>query len=581
MPALGLAQDPASAPATQIPSAAQAEVAPVSTAAPIRSEFHIRYITGQTIYLDGGRSAGLTEGTKLVIKLDPARATGSQAVLEPGIVAKLTVISVASVSAVCEVNAASRELAEGEVVTLPEDEVEKLVTKDAIGNTRKYPMVVTFSEGDPLDEEVRDAQPRPPLPEVNQIRGRVGFDYSNIRQLGQNGSTSASYGFVFRGDITRIRGTHWNLNGYWRGSLQHSASQYQTLFNSLNRTYVLALTYVNPDSKWTASVGRLYVPWASSLDVIDGGFVGHYIAPKAVLGLFAGSAPDPSAYNYNPNRRIGGLMLNFHGGSYEAFHFSSTVGGGVNTLKWDVTNPFGFTENELSYKRYISVYHSMQIDEPDANPGSKAVGLGIGRSMLSLRAQVHPRVTLDITHTYFRDIPTYDANLVGTGLLDKYLYQGINGGARLTLPYHLLGYVSLGQSNNSSDKKDSLNKLYGLTLTHIWKTGLVADARYSKFDSAFASGVYRTFMLSRDIGERFRLNAQGGRYSYSSSLATNNNSNFVNIIFDTNLGSRMFVESMFTTQRGGSTNYNQWINTFGYRFDNRSRHTRRFENAQH
>jgi hypothetical protein len=41
-------------------------------------------------------------------------------------------------------------------------------------------------------------------------------------------------------------------------------------------------------------------------------------------------------------------------------------------------------------------------------------------------------------------------------------------------------------------------------------------------------------------------------------------------MFDTNLGAKMFLESAFTTQRGGSLNYNQWITTLGYRFDNRA-----------
>jgi hypothetical protein len=71
----------------------------------------------------------------------------------------------------------------------------------------------------------------------------------------------------------------------------------------------------------------------------------------------------------------------------------------------------------------------MQIDKPTPNPSTPAVNTGLGQSMLSLRIQVHPRVTLDLTDTYFRDVPTYDPSLVGTGLLDKYLYQGINGGA--------------------------------------------------------------------------------------------------------------------------------------------------------
>ena len=91
-------------------------------------------------------------------------------------------------------------------------------------------------------------------------------------------------------------------------------------------------------------------------------------------------------------------------------------------------------KNDFSFKRYFSVYHSMQIDRPTANPSMPAVGTGLGQSLLSLRVQVHPRVTLDLTDTYFRDVPTYDPTLVGTGLLDKYLYQGINGGARIEFP---------------------------------------------------------------------------------------------------------------------------------------------------
>lgn len=108
-------------------------------------------------------------------------------------------------------------------------------------------------------------------------------------------------------------------------------------------------------------------------------------------------------------------------------------------------------------------------------------------------------------------------------------------------------------------------------MSNIWKTGIMADVRYSKFDSAFAAGTYRSATVSRDIGERFRLNLQGGTYVYNSPLAANSSSFFVNLMCDTNLGARYFVENDFTTQRGGTQNYNQWTTTFGYRFDNRSK----------
>jgi hypothetical protein len=531
-------------------------------------------VNGTNVYIDGGRSAGLAEGTKLVLKQDPTKPENDDrnAAIEPGVIAKLTVVSVASTSAVCELVVSKRELAVDDVVSLPDAEVEKLVEKNTVGNTRRYPMVVTFSEGDPLDEEVRDAIPRPPLPEVNEMRGRIGFDMSTISQLGQGGSSSSTYGMIFRGDFTRIMGTHWNLNGYWRGSLQsNSAPAQATLQDSINRTYLMSLSYINPNSRYLAGIGRLYLPWASSLETIDGGYAGRQFSSKSVTGIFAGSTPDPTAWNYNPQNKIGGAFYNIHGGSYENLHYSSTFGGGVNLLNWSVNRPFFFTENNFSYKRYVTLYHAMQIDKPTANPLTPAVSAGLGRSLLSLRFQVHPRVVLDLTDTYFRDVPTYDKTLIGTGLLDKYLFQGVNGGARVELPRHITGYFSLGQSSTSSDSKSSLNTLFGVTMSNIWKTGIMADVRYSKFDSAFAAGTYRSATISRDIGERFRLNLQGGTYVYNSPLAANSSSFFVNLMCDTNLGARYFVENDFTTQRGGTQNYNQWTTTFGYRFDNRSK----------
>src|SRR5579863_10156281 len=499
----------------------QAETAPGVAAAAV-PEFYVRYVNGSEVYIDGGRRAGLAEGTKLVLKEMPgAPADGKQprAALEPGVVARLTVVSVASTSAVCEVSATARDLAVGDVVSLPDDEVEKLTEKHVLGNTRSYPMVVSFSEGDPLDEEVREAIPHPPLPEINQSRGRFGFDTSVIRGIAQEAMTSTEYGVVVRADITRMYGSHWNLNGYWRGRIQSATpAAQQTLQDLINRTYQISLTYENPDARWTAGLGRLYLPWASSLEVIDGGYYARNLNSTAIAGVFAGSTPDPTAWNYDPQRRIGGVFLNAHGGSFEQLRFSSTTGFGVDLMHWNITRPFVFTENDVSFRRIFSIYHSMQVDKPEPNPDTPAVNIGVGQSLLTFRAQVHPRVEVDLTHTYFRDVPTFATTLIGTGLLDKYLFQGFSGGARIQFPRHVTGYFDLGRSSDSTDPKNSLNAVVGATMSNIWKTGLTVDAHYSKFDSAFATGSYRAASLSRDLSERFHVNLQVGRQMYTSPL---------------------------------------------------------------
>ena len=539
----------------------------------MQTTFRVRYVADGSVYIEGGKSTGLTEGMRLVIKQATKKAATdtSEKSIEPGVVAELKVVSVAATSAVCDVVSTARPIVEGDEVSLPQTEVQKIVDKATLSNTRQYPAVVSFSEGDPLDEDVREKVPRPPLPEVNQARGRIGFDYSTIQTVGQSHSSSTELGVIVRADITRIHGTHWNLNGYWRGRLERSTGTTSTLQDQINRTYLLGLTYNNPDSTWTAGIGRLYVPWASSLQTIDGGYFGKKMSDRVTLAGFGGSTPDPTAWNYDPNRRIGGGLVNVQGGSFEHLWYSSSVGMGMSFLGTTLDRPFVFTENSYSYKRMFSLYHSMQLDRPKANPGAAPVSFGLGQSFFTLRFQPLERLNLDVNHTYFRDVPTYDPQLLGTGLLDKYLFQGFSAGARVRLPFRLAAYGSVGQSSNSTDAKASLNTMYGLTLEQLWHTGVRLDARYSKFDSSFANGTYRTLSVSRYFGEAFRWDLQVGQQAFVSSFSKDDGGRFVNSYLDMNLGQHYFIESGLTVQRGATENYNQWITTIGYRFNNRSR----------
>ncbi len=551
------------------------------TERPVQTTFRIRYVSLGAVYVEGGRSAGLAEGMKLVIRQAPsvtATNNGStnpgEEPAEPPLIAELKVVSVAETSAVCEVVSHTRELVAGDLATLPPDQVEMLVQKRALSSTRLYPAVVSFTEGDPMDEEVRDLVPRPPLPEVNEARGRIGFDYAGMTSGGAFASTSSSVGLVLRADITRINGTHWNLSGYWRGRMttRTSGALQQSIQDLINRTYHMSLSYVNPDSAWVAGVGRMYLPWAASLDTIDGGYFGRKLAQTVTAGIFAGSTPDPTSWSYDPNRRIGGAFVNFDGGSWEGLKYSSTFGFGVETLKWRIDRPLAFAENTISYKRVFSLYHAMQIDAPRSpDPSMPPVGAGLGHSYLTLRVQVHPRVALDLNHNYFRDVPTFDPQLVGTGLLDKYLFQGVSGGARVELPKHLTVYTNIGHSSGSTDSKGSWNTLFGVSSGPLWRTGIRADVRFSRFDSAFARGSYRALSLSRNLREALRVEVQAGSQTFVSPFTKDNGSRFLNTHVDLNIGSRYFLEGGLTLQRGGWQDYNQWYTSFGYRFDNRRR----------
>jgi hypothetical protein len=539
------------------------------------SVFRVKYASDSSLYIDAGRNANLQEGMKLSLINAPPDGAVSEGVRFRGYehVAELRVTTVADSSSVCEILSTNGEIRVGQLAFLTPDSLLDRREADSAVEEQKYPIVLTFTYGDPLEEEVREAEEQKQFREspVGRIRGRVGFDYGGIREAG--GLNSKQVGMVIQSDITNIGGTYWNFKGYWRGNMNASSASAPganttTLTDLINRTYHLGFTYQNPYSPVTIGVGRLFLPWAPSLSTIDGGYLGRKITRIATVGFFAGSTPDPSSWSYNTNQRIAGTFVNFETGDFEHTRIYSTAGIAVTSIQWKTARQFAFFENNFSWKRYIAFYSSMQADaartSPLLNGGSNPTG--ISQSYSSLHFQPFHRVGFGINHNYFRSLPTYDPRLLGTGLLDQYLFQGFSGDVRAELVKHISVYASLGRSKATTDKKNSLNQAFGITLPNLWKTGLLADVHYSKFDSSFGSGKYTSFSLSKSLTDSFRLQFLGGHQTFNSTLTNNNHSNFVNAVTDWNVGPRYFLEGNFGWYRGTSMNYQQWSTVFGYRF---------------
>ena len=539
----------------------------------LRTVFKVKYVAEGVAYLEGGRAQGLTEGMKLEVEETnlPATQGDSASAADPRVVAELEVTGVAETSAVTDIHTPKRPVKAGDLAYLSRGDAEALVQQRALSATRQYPAVISFTEGDTLDEEARQEVPRPPLPSVNRARGRIGFDAIETISHGTSSVTSSDVGMVFRGDITRIGGTYWNLSGYWRGRLtKASAASQQTLQNLINRTYHLNMTYDNPNSTLVAGFGRLYLPWAPSLDTIDGGYFGKRLSKGTTLGIFGGSTPDPSSWDYSPNRVIGGAFVNFEGGEYNGFHYSSTSGAGVSMVNWAIDRPFIFLEDSLSYKRDIAIYESAQLDNPKGNSITPSPGPGLGRNFSTLRVNPHPRVELDFNYNYFRDIPTFDPTLVGTGLLDKYLFQGFSAGGRVEVGNQIWLSTTLGRSSGTGDSKSSLNEMYGVTFGRLPWVKLRADAHYARFNSSFGNGSYEAVSLTRQISDRLHLEALIGQQKFASPITANNNSRFVTGTIETTLGPRYYLQSSFTTNRGDMS-YDQMMFSIGYRFDSKRR----------
>jgi hypothetical protein len=555
-----------------------------------KAAFHVKYIAEGVVYLDGGRAAGLKEGLRLIVQRDAAPSVEESSKPAPpsssSVIATLQVTSIAASSAVCEIVSSTEPVQVGDFARVAPEVVEqsdKQQQAQRLVGGREYPQVITFTTGgDPVVEEVRASVPRPPSPEINRMRGRIGFEYSSIISRNNPSTTSSEVGVVARFEMSRIARSYWNFNGYWRGrftTISGTAAPV-TISDLVNRTYTLSLQYNNPDSRLVAGGGRLYLPWATSLDTMDGGYVGrkYGYSGGTILGVFAGTTPDPTSYDYSPQGKLAGTFLNFQGGSFDALRYSATFGFALSAIQWHATRQFGFMETSISFKRNWSLYDATEMDLPHTVivtptgtsgtppvPTTRNTG-GLNRSFLTLRYQPSSHIEFHVNDTYFRDFPSFDPALIGTGLLDRYLFQGLSGGVRANLPKKISVYTDLGKSSASGDANGSWNKMYGLSFGEIWRTGVRADVRYSKFDSSFGSGDYKAISLSRSLTEGLQWQMQAGFQNFNSPLTKTTQTHFLNTDIDWSVGRLLFFEGGYTWQRGGLMNYDQFRFMVGKRF---------------
>lgn len=559
----------------QLPEAAPAP--PAHQTPPISkkpSVFRVKYVGDGSVYIEAGRNADLQEGMKLSVVEAPPDGLIAEGIQYRGYepVAEIVVTSISDSSAVCDVVKSNGEVKAGQAAFLTPESVQSRHQSELAADEDKYPIVVAFTYGDPLDEEVREAREAKETRSspIQRLRGRVGFNYGSTNESG--GFNSRQMGLVIDADMLNIGGSYWNFTGNWRGNFGTSSTVLpgagtQTLTDLVNRTYHIGFTYQSPYSPTILGVGRMFVPWAPSLSTIDGGYFGRKITPEITVGFFGGSTPDPSSWSYNPNQHIAGTFVNLEHGSFDHFRLYSTMGVALTSIQWKVARQFAFFENTWSWKRYVSFYNSLQADaartSPLVNGGSNPTG--VSQSYSALHFQPIKLIGFGVNHNYFRTLPTFDPRLLGTGLLDKYLFQGFSGDVRLDLPKHIGLYASLGKSQTTTDKKSSFNQAFGISMGNIWRTGLFADAHYSKFNSSFGSGTYESFSLSKNITDTVRLQAYGGHQNFQTALSTNTKSNFVNGVVDWNVGSRYFLEGNFGWYKGTSLSYTQWSAVFGYR----------------
>lgn len=528
-----------------------------------RTVFSVRYVAQGAVYVDAGSADGIAPG--MVIEI--ARLAPGAAAIDRKRVATAVVTAVATASAVCEIQSRTLDPQKGDEARLSNADETSRFRAEVNQGRRHYPQVIEFTAGDPLDDEMRAYVPRPPLEEVNRLRGRIAFERTTILDHDTPGASTSENGAVIRIDWSRIGGSYWTLTGYWRGSMTSTPTAAQTtLIDLMNRTYQIGLFYANPMSPWKFGVGRLILPWASSLGAIDGGYAARKVSRKVTIGMFAGTNPDPTQWNYAPNRQSIGSFVNYETGSYDGMHWSSTAGIVFSRINWRPERQYLFLENNYSIGRVFSIFQSAQADSLDPKLMNGTGGAKLTQSFLTVRYSPRKRISFDVSDNYFRGVPTFDTRLIGTGLLDQYLFTGISGGVRAEPFGDLVLAANFGNSRRNGDTSHAVNQAYDIGWKRLPVVDLRVDVRYTSYSSSFGSGSYESVSLTRELSETLRLEFEGGLQNTQSIYSTQGPARFFNSMIDWQIGRHYFLMGNWLNYRGASQNYDQISISLGYRF---------------
>jgi len=528
-----------------------------------RTVFSVRYVAQGAVYIDAGSAEGIVAG--MIVEI--TRHQPGAALVDRQTVATAVVTAVATASAVCELQVKTLDPVKGDEARLSAADEMNRVRTDVNQGRRHYLQVLEFTDGDPLEEEVREYVPRRQPDEVDRIRGRIAYERTMILDHDSAASSSSENGAIIRIDWSRISGSYWTLTGYWRGALTSTQSASQTtLVDLMNRTYQIGLFYSNPKSPWRFGAGRLILPWASSLGAIDGGYLAKKVSKTVTVGAFAGTNPDPTQWNYAPDRQTTGAFVNMETGSYDSLHWSSTTGIAFTRVNWRPERQYLFLENNFSIGRVFSIFQTAQADYRDPKLMNGATGAQLSQSFVTLRYAPHKRISFDVSDNYFRGVPTFDQRLIGTGLLDQYLFTGLSGGVRVEPIDRMSVTATWGNSRRNGDTSHAVNQAYVVAWKRLPVLGARFDVRYSSFSSSFGSGSYESASLTRELFDGVRLQFQGGVQNTSSVFANQGRARFFDSQVDWQIARHYFILGGWLSYRGLAQNYDQISVSLGYRF---------------
>lgn len=394
------------------------------------------------------------------------------------------------------------------------------------------------------------------------IRGRVGVRFLTVRDLTGGGGGFRQPSLDLRMDGTRVGGSDLDLSvdARTRRTWRTSAT---TQDPGLTRIYRLSLARQAAGSPLRVSAGRLASPSLASVNLFDG-VLTEYLGPRFGAGLFAGSQPGTSDWDYTREVMEYGGYARLQNAT-QAPHRWSVTGGGVTSYDRGTTNrDYLFLRGQYNDARSFG-YFSQELDvnrgwRRDVEGGA----LSLTSTLLSLQYRPSGVLTLNAGYDDRRNVRVYDDRETPESEFDAAHRQGWSGGLSV-YPTHSFSLSGDRRVNGSGDQRTDATT-GSWRLTRLPGVALDLSGRHTRYHNPQSAGWLHAWSVGGGLGAGRRLEAHTGLRDERAEggTATRTYTRWYGLNLDVGLARSIYLLLSGEATRGDLENNDQYYLSLSY-----------------
>ena len=517
--------------------------------------FHVKYISAETVYLDGGAAKGLHVGDKLLVRS------------KKKVVAELEVIYVAEHSASCRIIKKQGTISTGDMAVV----YVRAEPRQPEEPQQIQPEPAPPKQPQPHPEKKKPVKRRTGRQSLFRISGSISAQWYQWDDRSESNLDFSQPTVRFNLRMRNLWNKDYHLRIRTRSRYNQRTREYTPDVPKeewRNRVYEFSFSYENSAAPVNYKMGRIISNYMSGVGYIDGLQVQYNPSSTMRFGVFFGTQPDWRTSSFQTSIQKFGGFWNYTRGEYRSGRISSTIAAAAEYHSSVVSREFVYFQNSFTYGGRLNLYQSAEIDiNRSWRKERSGEQFSLTNLFLSARYRFRNWFNIGLSFDNRKNYWTYETRSIEDIIFDDALRRGLRGNLSLRLPGKVFVFSTVGMRTRETDSRATYSYAGGIRKADFIVKRLSFSVNYAGFTSQFTDGYTASVRLGKSFltGQRIELGV--GNYAYrggTENTTRNNQWARLNTYFP--LFYRLFLYGQYEYNWGDDIQGQRITAELGYRF---------------